>query len=534
VLLTVALAAAAALYFGYHVGIGVRAEDTNHLETPLAMAAARQVSESPWVLYGPFDGGRPLVLIHAPLYYRLAGLAAAPLAAAGVDPIVAALAAGRLLAMLGFLGSLAAAAGLAGIGLGRGRAWAMAWAALLVAAAPVFGSFPVTVRPDTLGVGLQTAGAYLVLRALAGGATRGRLLAAYALFGLAAATKQHDVVLAGVASLALGWEAWRGRVRWGHLVGCHLVGLAVVAGYYGLEERITGGWMSYAVFRLPSAFREVAPADWRHVLDTFLEIGKRSAGLILLAVATLPALRRGGADRTDALLLAMLAAEGAATVVLCKGSEGAWYNYAMQAVLLVAVLVARVLGRLAGRPGSRLLWLGPVVAGVALLALDARLVRLAAAHRGEERAALEALLAEPRIAFERPEGLYFAGFPQHNRMYGRPELAHDEWLYSAFEAKGAAEPRAAWLRRALTDGRVHVVVVPEVRGMTADHLPGLAESLPELGYRLLLRYGRYRAWVRSAAEGPVPVPVPATDTRPDSTRPRGGDRLGTVRALAPA
>jgi 4-amino-4-deoxy-L-arabinose transferase-like glycosyltransferase len=517
ILLSVALALAAAVYLGYHLGIGTRAEDTNHLETPLALAVARQVTESPRVLYGPFDGTRPLVLIHAPLYYRLGALAAALPVRLGADPTLAALAAGRALALLGFGASLLAAAGLAGLGLDRGRPWAMAWAALLVASAPVFGSFPVTVRPDTLGVFFQTAGAYLVLRAFEGDARR-RLVAGYALFGLAAATKQHDIVLAGICSLALGWGWWRGRVRLLDLVLAHLVGLAVVGGYYGLEEWLTGGRMSYAAFRLPSEFRKVAPADWAHVIAALVEVGKRSAGLVLLALAALPLVRAWWArfDRADALLVAMLGAEAAATVALCKGSEGAWYNYAMQAVLLAAVLLARVLGRAAERPLPRWAWAGPVAASLALLGLDARLVRLAAGHRGEERAALAALLAEPRIAFERPEGLYFAGFPQHNRMHGRPELAHDEWLYTAFEATGAAEPRRAWLRRALTDGRVSVVVVPEVGGLTADNLPGLGASLPELGYRPLVTRGRYRAWVRSSSSRD---PAPAATASASAGRP---------------
>lgn len=500
ILLSLALAASAVTYLGYHAAIGLQADDTNHLETPLALAVARQITESPRVLYGPFDGGRPLVLIHAPFYYRLAALAAAPAVSLGADPITAAIAAGRVIAMLGFLGSLAAAAGLAGIGLqGASRSRAMLWAALLIAAAPVFGSFPVTVRPDTLGVFFQTAGAFLVLSNAGGSVSRNRLIAAYALFGLAAITKQHDLVLAGVASLWLAWNWWRGEVRFRDLALAHLAAIAVVVLYYGAEEWLTGGWMSYSVFRLPSAFRTVAPADWPHVADAFVEIGKRSAGLILLVLTALPVLRRVSIDRHDALIALMLLAETAATVVLCKGSMGAWYNYAMQAVLLLAVLVARALGRFSALPDTRWLWAAPVLASLALLALDVRLVRIAAVHREEEHTALAEILHEPRIRFEYPEGLYFAGFPQHNRMHGRPELAHDEWLYTAFEATRAAEPRSVWLRKALLDGRVNVVVVPEVGGHTVDHISGLQESLPELGYRPLVHHGRYRAWVRQGA-----------------------------------
>src|SRR5262245_19192074 len=66
-LLTLLLGLAAGSFLGYHLLIAAGEEDTNHLETPLALATARQVTEGPSVLYGPFSAQRPLVLIHAPL-----------------------------------------------------------------------------------------------------------------------------------------------------------------------------------------------------------------------------------------------------------------------------------------------------------------------------------------------------------------------------------------------------------------------------------------------------------------------------------
>src|SRR4051812_49291063 len=98
------LAASAAAYLGYHLAIGLGADDTNHLETPLALAVARQLDDGPGSLYGPFSGSNPLVLIHAPLYYRLAALGAWPLARLGVEATAAALISGRLLALLGLVG----------------------------------------------------------------------------------------------------------------------------------------------------------------------------------------------------------------------------------------------------------------------------------------------------------------------------------------------------------------------------------------------------------------------------------------------
>ena len=81
-------------------------EDTEALESPLVLAVARQLVEGPWGLYGPYGGRNPLVLIHAPLYYRLAALAAWPMARLGLDPVPAALVAGRLLSSLGLVVTL--------------------------------------------------------------------------------------------------------------------------------------------------------------------------------------------------------------------------------------------------------------------------------------------------------------------------------------------------------------------------------------------------------------------------------------------
>ena len=86
------------------------------LESPLLLSVARQLESGPRGLYGPYGGRYPLVLIHAPLYYRLAALAGWPLYRAGFDPVTAALAAGRLLSALGFLATLAAAYRLARLG----------------------------------------------------------------------------------------------------------------------------------------------------------------------------------------------------------------------------------------------------------------------------------------------------------------------------------------------------------------------------------------------------------------------------------
>lgn len=495
--LSLALAAATAIYGGYHLLIGLGIEDTNHLETPLALAVARQVTEGPAYLYGPFDGQRPLVLIHAPLYYRLAGLLCWPMVRLGLDPTAAALAAGRLISLLAHAATLLLVVGMARLDGASRRAGL--WSALLVASAPIFGSFPVTVRPDTLGVFFQTAGAFLVLRAIRDAQARG-LAFAYVAFGLAFATKQHDVVTGAVSSLLLA-AAWRrGRLPLGGIVLAHGVGLAVVVGYYGFEQWLTDGEMARSVFALPAAFRRITPADWSHVVTTFLEIAKRSLGLLALGGVAVLACRR---SRPSPLTLALglyLIAELAATALLCRGSTGAWVNYAMQAVVFAAILTGKALADRLVQPSGMGLRVAVGLAALLLLAVNVRLAAVSARHRIDERTDLHSLLNDPRVRFESPDGLYFVGFPQHNRLYGRVDLAHDEWLYTAYEKVRAAEPRESWLGGRLRDGSVRIVVVPVIGRESLFELPGISRSLPELGFVPMAAFGRYRAWTRPVRE----------------------------------
>ena len=74
------IAASALVYSGYHVIIAFDRNDTNHLETPLLLALERQLKDGSSTLFGPFSARDPLVLIHAPLYYRIAGVGARGLA----------------------------------------------------------------------------------------------------------------------------------------------------------------------------------------------------------------------------------------------------------------------------------------------------------------------------------------------------------------------------------------------------------------------------------------------------------------------
>ncbi|HWE36009.1 MAG TPA: glycosyltransferase family 39 protein [Isosphaeraceae bacterium] len=491
--ITLLLGAAAATYQGYHLTIALDADDTNHLETPLLLAVARQATEGPGTLYGPYSGSSPLVLIHAPLYYRLAGLAAWPLTRAGYDAITAALIAGRSLSLLGVALLLLAVARLARFEGESARSGV--WATLIVAASPVLGSFGVTVRPDTLGIALQTWGIWFILRSLREGCGAWK---AGLLFALAVCVKQHDLVSGVVGFGLLALPGGRGRAR--RFVGAVAVGVGILGVYGGLEEWLTGGMMSRAVVRVPAALGRVNRATWGHVATVFLETAKLSIGLLALAGACLVSGMKGWrGGRLDAILGLFLVAETAAMVPLCLNSTGSWVNYALEPVVLGAVLVARALDRVVSSGSG---WrLGPVVlASAALLAADVRLVRISAGNRAKDREALRTLLADPALGPR--ESRYFVAVPQYNRLYGRAELAHDDWLYSSFEAVGAAEPRSGWLRSALTTGPVRRVVVANDPHRDPMLVEGLAEPLPLLGYRKVDRFGRFDLWERCDANDP--------------------------------
>lgn len=502
-MITGALAASAAVYQGHHLSLASQDEDTNHLETPLALAVAGQLTDGPGTLYGPYSGANPRVLVHSPLYYRLAGLGAWVLTGVGVDPVAASLAAGRMLSLAGLALVLVAAYRIAQLDGGALRAGA--WAALLVAGSPVAGSLPVTVRADMLGVGLQGLGVAWALRAIRDGGARG-LLTAYVALGLAVCVKQHAVAAPVVTSL-LTLAAWRReRVRTAAVAGAHAIGLAVVGAYYGIEEVITSGRMHQAAFALPAAFRTVAPASWEHVAEVAFEMVKRSVGLVALAGACLWAgPRRALGGRLDAVLGLYLLAETALAVVLCRNSTGAWVNYFMPAIVFACLWVGRALDRVAEVPAT----FGRVAPlGLALLAFagrDAQLAYASASHRADDRALMRLVLSDPRIASRLPGSRYFVGEPSKNRLHGNLALAHDEWLYGRFEAVGDAEPRAIWLGGALVSGPVEVVVVPDDGRRAPGEVAGLDEPLSGLGFQLVGQFGPYTLWERRPGPDIVPI-----------------------------
>ena len=137
---TAILLVATAFAIGLGAKLAFSTEDTEPLETPLLMSVARQLYRSPWELYGPFGGENPWVLIHAPLYYRVTALTAWPLVRAGMDPVLAALVAGRSMSMLGLAVTLIAAFRLARLdGAPAIAGW---WTVLLIVATPLLSPQP--------------------------------------------------------------------------------------------------------------------------------------------------------------------------------------------------------------------------------------------------------------------------------------------------------------------------------------------------------------------------------------------------------
>ncbi len=521
------LAFAAVVHLGYQLAIGLEPSDVGPFETVLARAVAGHFDRDvgPSGFYGPFSGDNPSVLIHAPLYYRLVALAAWPFVRLGGDPLMTVLYAGRLLAFLGTLLLLTSAVGLARLDGASTRAGAIA--AALVAASPILGNLAAMLRPDALGVGLQTFGAWLVLTSLRDDSRRSpRLGAAYAAFALAFGIKQQNLTAAVVSSMLLAHAWWRGRLRIGPIVAGHAAALAIVAADLIIENVLTSGRMYHSVFVYPGGpFRALNYAGWVHVASIFDITARRSVGLLALATACLwglrgrgilpsfrrrpkaegrwPIVRNGLLSNLDhptidhfsldATLALFLAVELAALVPLCLFNAGAAYNYALQAIVFGCVLVARALDRLLGESSSLPSRLLPAaVAMVVLLLADMRLLVQDTHARAADRAILQAMFADADVARCPSSARYFVGRHHLNRLFGRTDLIHDDWLYGAFEQIGAAEPRESWLRDALADGPVRQVVVPG----SGDAVPGVAEPLPDLGYRQIARFGDLAVWQR--------------------------------------
>jgi hypothetical protein len=527
-------------------------EDIDAVESPLILAAAGQFEFGPGHLYGPYGGRYPLVLIHAPLYYRLTALAACPLVYAGVKPVTAVIVAGRLLSGLGLIATLAAAFRLARCGGMSARAGC--WAALLVAATPVCGGVPFAVRPDFLGIGFQTTGITLVVLALgARPISENRLMIAFGCFAVAVCIKQHFVAAPLVSLIFISAQWVRGRLGEKPIGQCVLLALAIVALDYGAEEWITGGRMSRSVLVAAAHVGAVHPANWPVALNLLLALFWKCVGVILLLGAaglTMVSARPGAARRgfvvagtlligavvaltllqffqaiphisflivlgliplmalvlpicarlersftggfSEKVLWGYAAAEMGLTLVLWRNSTGGWFNYAVEAVVIVCVLTARALDRaIASAPALGSL-IPVVLAVVAVPAFALTDVKQIAEKRRIDRADIARILE--RAGRPTAAEIFFAERPGANRIHGRPDLVFDPWLYPVFESIGLAEHRSSWLESALSSGPVRIVATTSSR----PDIEGLTQTLAELGYRLSARIGPWLLWVRAA------------------------------------
>ena len=547
---------------------------------PASLPVARQITDGPGGLYGPFGGRNPYVLIHAPLYYRLSALLAWPLSRAGLDPVDAARGAGRAL-------SRARAAGHGGgrrpPGPARRRTARRAgwWAALLFAAVPILGGLPVTVRADMAGVALQTLGVLLVLSAFEGGPSRsGWISWGCAAMGLALCVKQHLVAAPAVsASLLLG--AWvRGRVSGRSIVRGAAIALAVVAVVYGAEGLSTGGRAFQAGLRRRREPRACPPRrSWasggrRFRRGRALEPWGRSG------CSRPPAWRRSGHDPAGFAGRSRPSAPSCSSPPCCFTpracfAAGATCRRPVRGHRLAAVDPRLCRGRASGRPrrsGRRgahgLLWRRRR-AGRLPLQVEYRVVdQLRPPGRGlrlrpdgpRPRACVRwtprgpswsfapaalAVLAVPCLVWADasedslraresgrpsrassggqggdPREIFFVSRPDANLALGRPDLVYDDWLYPVFETLGLAERRSAWLGRALESGSVRYVAQ---RSAGRGHRGPGPEVSPTSGSSLRSASGRSTSGSRSFTG------------RPAVTRRRGGKSVqsGNRRPVPP-
>jgi hypothetical protein len=484
----------AVLYLGFQLWLGLGIDDVGRFETTLAMSISSQFTAGPEHLYGPYTATHHLVLIHAPLYYRLAALLAWPLVELSNPPLTASIIAGRLISLSATFLCLLTAYRLSRLDGAPNQDGL--WAACLIAAAPIPGLLAVMVRPDMLAVALQTVGVFLVLRSIVNDFNRTcDLFYAYVLFAIAFCVKQHSLIPLAVSSALLVVECVKGRAQLQAIVAAHLAALGVALLYLGVEEYLTDGRMSLSVFVLPGGqFRQINHASWEHVGDVFLTIVKKLGGLLAMIMGCAIGLRlatRGG--RLDLLIALYLSAELVSLVPLCLYNKGSADNYALQSVVFASILVGRAVQRIlndARLPAWRLALI--VVAPLLLLTRDVQFVKIAATSQTTEHAIITAVVTQSEISNIANNQIYFVDRINLNRMYGSKELIHDEWLYGAFEKVGIAEPRSRWLRSALVTGTIRYVVMPD----ETTKVPGLDELLPGLGFAKVDRVGCYHVWKR--------------------------------------
>ena len=309
-------------------------DDVEASESTLMLSVARQLTHGPGELYGPYGGSNPLVLIHPPLYYRLAALCAWPIMCAGTDAETAARLAGCALCRSwgGRRCSLGHLFWCASWSTPRIAGW---WAVLLAAATPVYGGLPFEVRPDMVGIAFQTWGVILAFKALLvewppetrkmqselltgvwrkarRPADRRMIVLAFVCFALAGCVKQHFVMASGVAFFLLMGARAQGRLDWKTLAVAILVEATILFAYYGFEEWLTAGRMSRSMLAAKDA-AVIQPSTWQSAGEFMLVLCWKCVGPILLLAAAAVAAARADLWRRllssgGAVIIALVAA----------------------------------------------------------------------------------------------------------------------------------------------------------------------------------------------------------------------------------
>jgi hypothetical protein len=410
---------------------------------------------------------------------------------------------------------------------------------------------PFTIRADMLGILFQTAGILCVCMAVRQPRPRPRLIyLAFAMFGTALCIKQHFAAAAAV-SLLITLAAWRERRLSLRVIERSIFLLiAIVIAVYGFEELLSRGHMVHALLGASSAIRRIAPGGidrvslvsmvtLRHTMamtallaaaaaslcltsHSYIRKGFGMAGTLVLGagfvayanqfriasvtvesviiILILPFLllmlasqgwpSRLLGSRYDATLWLFVAAEFTVAAALWWLSTGAWFNYSIQATVLLAVLVARATARAVDSFSTSSLPAIPLLLaaliGVVTLALDIEKTR---AMRAIDDLAIELVLKN--INRNHSE-IYFVDNPGANRLHGNQAMVHDAWLYPIFEASRLAEPRAVWLERALTIGPIRAVV----NSADKTRIDDLKPTLYSMGFVPDVNVGPFYVWLR--------------------------------------
>ena len=492
----------ATLQVGYQLYLGVQETDVGPFETVLARTVAGhfETTAGPARFYGPFDGTYPAVLMHAPLYYRLVAILAWPAILLGCAPLTASLITGRCLSVAGTALLVWSAASLSSVDR-RTRSVGFIVASLLLAS-PLLGNLAIMLRPDALGVGLQTLGLWLALQATqeeSGRENRTQLVRAAAVFALAFCVKQQNVTLAFMSCLPVLIAFRQGRIPLKTVAFAGVAGFVTVFGILGMENLLTSGRMWQTVFVYPSGpFRAINYAGWSHVLSVFDISARRTVGLLALAISCACLLPRPRFTKLDAFLGTCLLLELLTLAPLCLFNAGAASNYALQAVVLACVIVGRLVDQLVCfwdarrefKPGWRLT---PLCLSLVFMAgSHGYWIRVSERVRNSEHKYVQELMANSQVSDLEPSSRYFVTLQHLNRLSGNPSLIHDDWLYGAFERATDAEPRNQWLQRAITEGNVRQVVTPGEE----PRVPGLTTPLTDLGFTMIAQHGNLRVWQR--------------------------------------